>query len=496
MKYAHSDDLISASKDIHGLDETLPFEIELGLEGRQQNLECQEIYRLLPGRRITLKAVLDGVTVVVKFYLGAGQKRYWSRELSGVNILSTSALPTPRLLHYESDATSELSYLVFEYIPPAPSSSYPEVQQRVLELAPVLALMHNEGIIQNDLHLNNFLFGEKGIFLIDGDAIRKHGLVSAKMALENLAVLLAQLNYSDVATSRLCLAAYRSLSQSLGQSLEEKPVVIDLSAFHQRVVQLRLKRLDKLLEKSQRNCTAYYSTWDMWHFFVCARSSYNADMQTLMADLDGWVERGECLKDGNTCTVSKVCINDHIYVIKRYNIKSVWHGLGRGFRTTRARVSWLNSQILGFYEIPTAQVHALYEERKGPLRGRAFLIMEYLDGALLSTQKQPLTVENRTAVFSVFHKLFKSGLVHGDTKSSNFIVLKATQNRSKTALAVIDLDALRHFAAGAKTRSDKIFRKAFKKDIQRFLRNFDADPELAAGLSGDALSVTPTDCSV
>ena len=488
VNYTHSDDLINASRNIHGLDETLPFGIQLVLKGRQHSLQCQEIYRVLPGRRITLRAVLDGVSVVVKLYLGASQKLYWQRELSGVNILAASVLQTPRLLHYESDLVSGLSYLVFEYITPLASDRVAELEQKVFELSSLLAQMHNQGIVQNDLHLNNFLFGEKGIYLIDGDAIKKFVVLSPELALENMAVLLAQLNCAEAVTSQRCLDTYLPL--------RDKSVPVNPFAFHQRVEKLRNKRLRSLLTKAQRNCSAYYSTSSMKHFFVCTRKSFNTDMQSILADLDGWVERGECLKDGNTCTVSRVCINDRSYVIKRYNIKSVWHGLGRTFRTTRARVSWLNSQILGFYGIPTAPVLALFEERKGPLRGRAFLIMENLDGALLSQQKQPLSQEIRLAAFSLFRKLFGAGLVHSDTKSSNFIVLNDAYIPVEAELAVIDLDGMKKFAKDSSITSDRWFRKAFEKDVQRFLKNFDTDPELAAGLSINALSVSSTDCSV
>lgn len=482
MIFAHSDSLVRASLDIHGLGESLPFELRLELNGEQHKLQCQEIYRSLPGRRITLRAVLDSTTVVVKLYLGISQKRYWLRELSGLNILASSTLKTPRLLHYASDAKSSLSYLVFEYISPIPSNMLPCPEQRVIALSGILAQMHNEGIVQHDLHLNNFLVGDTGIYLIDGDAIKRHSQVSKTMALHNMAVLLAQVNNAGLALTRLCLAEY--------QPLRESTLSIDALIFHRQVENLRLKRLDKLLEKTQRNCTAYYSTSDMTHFFVCARESYGTNLQIILADLDGWVERGERLKDGNTCTVSRVCVEGQFYVIKRYNIKSLRHKVSRFFRTTRARVSWLNSHTLDFYGIPTAQMHALYEERKGFMRGRAFLIMQNLDGALLSEKKQPLSSNIRKAAIMLFQKLFEAGLVHGDTKSNNFIVLNdaASPPPAQTILAMIDLDAMVRFRPGLKIAGNELFRKAFEKDLKRFLTNFDADPELATELMGNVLS--------
>ncbi len=488
MIYQQADDLIRASQGVHGMDDILPFDLCLQLDGKPQILGCLEIYRLLPGRRLTLRALMNGQTVVVKLYIGKGYERYWKRELSGLRVLSETKLPTPRLLGHESDPSNGLSFLILEYLPPDPIEQQSTPAHKVVKLSPVLAQMHKAGVTQKDMHLNNFLFAARGIFLIDGDAIAKHAALSYRTVTDNLAALVAQVNFADASLGKKCLSAYLA---ECGTDLS-----IDEEVLHKRVRQKRQKRLDGLLGKAQRNCTDYYCTSGFRHFFICERQSFDTRMQSLLTDLDGWVERGERLKSGNTCTVSRVRIDDRSYVIKRYNIKSVGHALNRALRTTRARVSWLNSRILGFYRIPSARIRALYEVRLGPFRRKAYLIMDDLDGELLSEQQQPLSREIKSSIYSTFQKLLDAGLVHGDTKASNFIMLKPDTVSTELRLAVIDLDVLKRFVPGAGMTSDRRFIDAFEKDVLRFLKNFDADSELTDQLSIEALSVTRPDCSV
>src|SRR5690606_11131714 len=84
------------------------------------------------------------------------------------------------------------------------------------------------------------------------------------------------------------------------------------------------------------------------------------------------------LKSGNTCTVALAEINGRKMVVKRYNIKSFCHRLGRLWRSSRAADSWVNAHRLLMYGISTPTPVALLEQRFGPLRGRAYFIAEYI----------------------------------------------------------------------------------------------------------------------
>jgi tRNA A-37 threonylcarbamoyl transferase component Bud32 len=68
---------------------------------------------------------------------------------------------------------------------------------------------------------------------------------------------------------------------------------------------------------------------------------------------------------------------------------------------------------------------------------------------------------------SLLAQLAYCRISHGDMKGTNFI-------QSPRGIAVIDLDAMREY------RTDSGFRRAQQRDLQRFLRNWQPCPEIAA----------------
>jgi tRNA A-37 threonylcarbamoyl transferase component Bud32 len=179
------------------------------------------------------------------------------------------------------------------------------------------------------------------------------------------------------------------------------------------------------------------------------------------------------LKQGNTCTLWQVQVDGRQLVVKRYNIKSLAHRFNRAFRQTRAAISWSNAHRLGMYGIPTARPVALVEERSGPLRGRAWFISEYVEGEAVTglctrqvadPDDRPLAVERVTAVLA---QLAQCKLSHGDMKGSNFIL-------SGQQAVVLDLDSMRQHVCRL------AFRRSQRRDMRRFMRNWEACPEVAA----------------
>jgi hypothetical protein len=149
-------------------------------------------------------------------------------------------------------------------------------------------------------------------------------------------------------------------------------------------------------------------------------------------------------------------------VVKRYNVKSFWHGVRRALKPrSRFRLAWCNGQRLHFLDIPTARPMALLEHRIGPLRRVAYLVMEDrggedLNGLAAAGGMQDVHVD---AVVRIFRSLAAAGLCHGDTKASNFLV-------TPEGVALIDLDAMTERPAG------------LGEDVRRFLDNWNAQPAL------------------
>jgi RIO-like serine/threonine protein kinase len=101
---------------------------------------------------------------------------------------------------------------------------------------------------------------------------------------------------------------------------------------------------------------------------------------------------------------------------------------------------------------------AIVVARRGPMFGAAWLVMELAEGVRLD-RADPL--EHVDAIVTLFGQLARAGLVHGDTKASNFVV-------TPRGLVLLDLDAMRS------PRSRTMRRRGQRQDVERFLANWPA----------------------
>jgi tRNA A-37 threonylcarbamoyl transferase component Bud32 len=231
------------------------------------------------------------------------------------------------------------------------------------------------------------------------------------------------------------------------------------------VVQQREKRQRHFLKKIYRDCTQFKVIKRRARFVVLDREAESPELITLISHLDEAIAEGELLKDGNSATVAKVMEGDKVFVVKRYNIKSVGHWLTRCWRPSRAWLSWRNAQLLAYYGIGTPKPIALIEQRCGGLRGRAYFVTEYAaaSDALAYVEQvkndKPL-LENLAQQFTnLFKVMALLHISHGDFKGTNFLV-------NQSELTVIDLDSMQFHT------SEKSLRRAIHKDQQRFVKNW------------------------
>jgi tRNA A-37 threonylcarbamoyl transferase component Bud32 len=125
------------------------------------------------------------------------------------------------------------------------------------------------------------------------------------------------------------------------------------------------------------------------------------------------------------------------------------------------------------YGILGARPVALCEQRFGPLRGKAWLVMDYVSGddiTRLCRQPRP-DRETRDRLVSdmtsLLTQLAESRISHGDMKGTNFI-------QSPRGIATLDLDAMREH------RCETLFRRRQQRDLRRFMRNWQSCPDIAA----------------
>ena len=124
-------------------------------------------------------------------------------KFKGVQHFESAGVRTPGLM-WRGHLRSGGSVLAFEYIEAA-KSLYDEWNnanndggRRALlsKVVPMLAALHQHGIVQNDIHPENFLIKDQRLYTIDGGGVRKKNSLSKNSSLENLALFFAQFHTS------------------------------------------------------------------------------------------------------------------------------------------------------------------------------------------------------------------------------------------------------------------------------------------------------------
>jgi tRNA A-37 threonylcarbamoyl transferase component Bud32 len=445
-----------------GRDLPTPFILEGSLNPALDDgpLECLEVLRVLPGRRIVMRARVGSRQCALKLFVGDRAARYARRERAGLELLAASGVDTPGLiadLHLPGGEGILVDWL---------AGSRPVDEQDTLGLADVaaaLARLHANGTIQRDAHLNNYLRGEGGmLYAIDGDGVRRPARLRRRQEIANLALLLAQLPPPDATRLPVVAEAYWRARWGSGPRPDE------LAALQRRVHAQRTGRMRRYLRKTLRDCSEFHGERKKGRFVVCARDAWTAQMAEFVDRPEDHLAAGTVLKAGNSATVMRLRIGETAYVVKRYNVKGFFHGLRRALRPTpRYRVAWLSGHRLLRLGIATPRPVALLEARQG-LATVAYLVMEDLGAARDLAQavvEEGCTAAVGRAVAGLFRGLRDAGLVHGDTKASNFLVRDAS-------VYLIDLDAMR---PGSQTRS---------RDVARFLANWAEAPEVRESFRG------------
>jgi tRNA A-37 threonylcarbamoyl transferase component Bud32 len=443
----------------------VPFRMALA-DGRE--LTMLNLLRVLPGKRIVGEALLDGQRGLAKLFIARGSARHWTQEQAGIAALQRAGVPTPGLLAAAPLAGGGHA-LLSEFLAPAESldqawsrqsarpAGHPEALAVLLPAFAMLGRLHAAGLVQDDLHLGNFLQHDGRLLVIDGDAVQAitpGQPLDAPRAVRNLAILFAQLPTGWDTQQSSLLAAYHSG----GGRFAEAP-----TSLQDEISRVRDWRLKDFLAKTVRDCTLFSVRQSLCRFVAVARQQAPL-LAPLLAAPDASISQHAVLKDGGTCTVVRAESAAGPLVIKRYNLKNLRHALARSWRPSRAWHSWREGHRLRFLGIATPAPLALIEERIGPLRRRAWLITEFCPGpnllAHLSAEREPPPAEAQ-AIGALFQSLHALRISHGDLKATNLLWHDGK-------VFVIDLDAtVRH-------RSPTAYARAWRRDRARLLRNWPA----------------------
>lgn len=442
----------------------------LALQGVPE-FTCEEIVRRIPDQRLVCRGQWGGQVVFAKLFIGGDAQRYAARDARGVRALMAAHIATPALLHEGAIAGQGGCVLIYAAISPTQNAEQVWVEAdsvRRAELAAALvatvARQHAAGLVQTDLYLRNFLCAPDAVYTLDGDGIRKHRTLDRRSALSNLALLLSKFDVTDDARMPELLRVYAEVRKWLDAATLLPELQAGVRAIRRRVAQQYAER------KVLRNCSDIRVEHEFGRFVALVRARQTPELEQLIADPDARLEAADCrrLKNGNTCTVGLVQAGARKVVVKRYNVKNFWHGLGRALRRTRASVSWSNAHLLQMMGIAIPPPLALIERRWGWLLRQSYFLAEYVEGPDIGTvfADPAVTVERKrelaTLMAALLRKFCLLGIEHGDMKASNFLLVDGVP-------LVIDLDAMRlHRGAGEAQRRHA-------RDLRRFLNNWQHD---------------------
>ncbi|OGV76329.1 MAG: hypothetical protein A3I83_05260 [Methylotenera sp. RIFCSPLOWO2_02_FULL_45_14] len=453
----------------------------VGLPGSPA-LFCEKIVRRVPGKRLVCQGVWAQQAVYAKLFIGNDAARYFERDKRGVERLFKAGIASPAILFSGLAEDHKTYVIIFEAIGEAHNAEEicreldaPERLKLMRRLVQTVAFHHQAGLLQTDLYLKNFLVQqtlnqEDLIYTLDGDGIRSLSpLFQKHQKLHNLATLFSKM---DVLDDGWIAAHYEQYCLQLG--ITHSPVdAAEVWVLTQKIRhQVAKGYADK---KVFRNCTDV-KVMKNFKYFQAVASTFGVENQVL-ASLDPFLADAKLnIKNGNTCTIGKVTLANQSVVIKRYNIKSFWHGLNRAFRVSRAEKSWANAYRLIISNIATAKPLALVEARFGCFRRRAYYVSEYIDAPdVMQFFAQSTKLEDRQTVArnlaTLFYKLYLLKFSHGDCKASNIKIVNF-------APVLIDLDGMQaHFGSVV---GDWWFKRKHIKDLKRLMRNWVNDAEVTA----------------
>lgn len=451
-----------------------PFQLEL-LDGSLLVLE--KSLRLVPKKRLVAFGQWQGKAIVAKLFFAPWHaKRNMEKDQAGSQTLKEKHIPTPLLYYHGTSRDKRIYVLLFERLfgamtfeelwrkDPCVQNQLPLLHTVIIELA----TQHVYGAFQRDLHFKNFLVSKNGVFTLDGASIEAVPQLLPKLAsIDNLALFFSQLG---AAAHGHHLHLFQFYAKMRGWLLRPQ----DIAEFFLLIKKWSETRWQKYQKKIFRPCSDFLPIRHAHHVGMVDRHYLGPEWAAFLQDPDAVfnLPTTTLLKSGRSATVAKLVLDNHVLVIKRYNVKGLWHALKRCLRPTRACQSWRFAQKLRLFCLSTARPVAFFEKRYLGLRGKSYYVTEYVPGPHIGEFFRGLSLHNKKAtsaiaqITALLKSMAQCGISHGDLKMTN--ILMDGQNKP----IIIDLDgATEHVSLSS-------LHRAWRKEIKRFLLNFSAWPNL------------------
>jgi hypothetical protein len=355
---------------------------------------------------------------------------------------------------------------VFEYIENAVhfgkalASTPNEMQRQELldRLIGCLAMHHQQGIIQDDLHVGNFLLRGKEIYSLDGDHVRSYRPPLGKCrSLANLGKLLS---YYFPIDEDVVKKKHQTYCLARGWQVTAKDI--------RRLVYLSKRILKHRSAKSMRKIYRHGST-----FSVCKKQDYYS-----IRNLNVWNDKFKMAFDNPERIFSegdgKQLDGTHQYHLSIDNSPIILYSarvLGIRFLRRFGIISriWRNALRLNRLKIHTLRPIALIEKRESPIIWRAFLIVESCEGILAREFFTSDSVPSSDK-YIVAERIAKALLVMKQTGI-------AIRGVSSTNILILDLEPVFLDVLQLNRRAFNS-RSSVPKGVREFLRGWDDEPTI------------------
>jgi tRNA A-37 threonylcarbamoyl transferase component Bud32 len=355
--------------------------------------------------------------------------------------------------------------------------TYPTLEPHVkwelaADLARYIGHLHDQGVIQRDLHINNLLLRMRAtrteFVLLDAQRvmIQTRSLTSSQR-LMNLAVLLC--NFWSLASTTQCLRFLRDYG-------------LDCRARKDRWRLRTIKSYALKLSRRSWDAHARQAITGNGQFVTEHRQGFQIHrirrddleqiLDWLLAHLERIFGQGEVAGRGRIIEAAPVEIEGRQYFLKRYRCQGWGHRLWEVVRRRRAQHTWLNSWAIRLRHLPVPEPLLCLEMRGLGLSNRSYLLTEFIPDArslravwdeLGEDQRRDVLI--RTAI--VLGRLHRYGGAHGAFSWDNLLVA-FEEGRPKLTMTALDNSRMMPNAS----RAQRI------KDLARFLRALaERDPD-------------------
>jgi len=428
-------------------------------------LDCQQLLRIVPGKRLVFSGQAFNKKVIIKCFVHAEKaKKHWQRESIGAKLLSDNSILTPQIIA-QGCSDKGIYYLVFSYIYGQNLAQFwtdQSEQKRQQQLKPLMLLLaqhHSAGLSHQDVHYANFYLADnRSVYTLDGEEVKAYGSgLTITQRLNNLALFLAQTFDLSQSVCYSLLDEYLSIT-SLELSKQDR------ESFWKSIKRYRQQRIKHYLKKVLRDCTEVVYSKKKYNYSLCRREYYNSAIEQLLDQPEQFFQDKNSLflKQGNTCTVKSVWVNNERLVMKRYNPKGTAYELMHKGQMSRARKSWLNAHLLRFMGILTPEPIALIEQQPALGQRCSYFICKFQSGQsswdYFCQQSADKIIAEK--LLAVLNHLCDYNITHGDLKGSNILI-------EQEQVYLLDLDAL------TQHKFQWQFNKNWQRDKQRFLKNWD-----------------------